>query len=196
VRVMASRQGSARGQVTITGQGYSMTFDDHTGALHAGSTGVFFDQGSAGTVVAQGMVSSLNAIPKGVAPVHSVVAHAPTITLAPHRGTATTRFTLRVGMNHTPADATTAPAVTAAMFGPTGPNCAFWASRPPFAHLGLGSITRSASAAIATYQITPDAIGRRTWCPGRYQLMLSPITTTHRHSTVPRSFAAAYFDIH
>jgi hypothetical protein len=196
VRVMAPRHGSAREEVTITGQGYSMTFDNQTGALEAGSTGVFFDQGSAGTVLAQGMVSSLDAIPTGVAPVRSPVAPAPTIALAPRTGTPTTTFTLHVRLNDIPAGAFAAPAVPAEMFGPTGPNCASWASRPPFAHLGPASITRSASAAIATYQVTPKAIGRRTWCPGRYQLMLSPTTTTLGHGAVPRSFAATYFEIH
>ena len=89
----------------------------------------------------------------------------------------------------------TAPGMAAEMFGPTGPNCTFWASRPPLAQIPPGTVTQSVPGALAAYQITPNVIGRHTWCPGRYQLMISPSTTTPGHSSVPRSFAAIYFEI-
>ena len=195
-QVTRARRAAGRDEVAITAQGYSMTFDDRTGALRAGSTGVFFDLGSTGTVVAEGTVSSLDAIPRGIAPVQSPVAHPPAILLVPRTGTATTTFTFRIRLNNTPVTAHTAAAPAAEMFGPTGPNCAYWASRPPVARVGPGPVTRSASGARATYRVAPRAIGRRTWCPGRYQLMINPIRTTHQQSTVPRSFAATYFEIH
>lgn len=193
--VTVAGPGPQRREVRITADGYSMTFDDHTGMLRSGSTGVFFDQGSAGTIKAQGIVSSLDAIPKGVAPVPSRVERPPTIAITPRTGTPTTTFTLRTRLNH-PATTSTVPALAAEMFGPTGPNCTFWASRPPIARIPPGTVTRSGTGAVAAYQITPNVIGRRTWCPGRYQLMINPATTVPGHSSVPRSFAATYFEIH
>lgn len=193
--VTAPGPGPQRREVRITADGYSMTFDDHTGTLRSGSTGVFFDQGSAGTIVAQGTVSSLDALPKGLAPVPSRVRRPPTIAITPRAGTPTTTFTIQTRLNHI-TTTSTAPAMTAEMFGPTGPNCTFWASRPPIARIPPGTVTRSGAGAVAAYQITPTAIGRHTWCPGRYQLMINPTTTLPGHSSVPRSFAATYFEIH
>jgi hypothetical protein len=195
VRVTATGHGAHRSDVTITAQGYSMTFDDRTGALRSGSTGVFFDQGSAGTIVVQGTVPNLDAIPKGVAPIQSPVARPPTIAITPRAGIPTTTFRLQMRLNNIPGAATTATAVSAEMFGPTGPNCVFWSSRPPFARVPPGTISRSAPGALANYQITPETIGRRTWCPGRYQLMLNRTTTNQDPSAAPRSFAAVYFEI-
>ncbi|HWF74326.1 MAG TPA: hypothetical protein VG186_13335, partial [Solirubrobacteraceae bacterium] len=88
--VTVAGHGAQRREVTITAGGYSMNFDDQTGTLRSGSTGVFFNQGSADTIVAQGTVSSLDAIPKGIAPVPSRVARPPTITITPRTGTRTT----------------------------------------------------------------------------------------------------------
>jgi hypothetical protein len=192
--VTVAGHGAQRRVVRIAAGGYAMTFDAQTGMLRSGSTGVFFDQGSAGTITAQGSVSSLDAIPTGVAPVLSSVARPPTIAITPRAGTPTTTFTLRTRSTRI-TTASTAPGMAAEMFGPTGPNCTFWASRPPLERIPPGTVTQSASGALAAYQITPNVIGRHAWCPGRYQLMINPTTTTPGHSSVPRSFAAIYFEI-
>jgi hypothetical protein len=50
-----------------------------------------------------------------------------------------------------------------------------------------------------TYMLAPSAIDRSAWCPGRYQVMLSPMPA---NATLPevrasnRSFTAAYFQTH
>jgi hypothetical protein len=192
--VTVAGHGAQRRVVRIAAGGYAMTFDAQTGMLRSGSTGVFFDQGSAGTIVAQGTISSLDALPKGLAPVPSRVRRPPTIAITPRAGTPTTTFTIQTRLNHI-TTASTAPGMAAEMFGPTGPNCTFWASRPPLERIPPGTVTQSASGALAAYQITPNVIGRHAWCPGRYQLMINPTTTTTGHSSVPRSFAAIYFEI-
>jgi hypothetical protein len=161
--VTVAGHGAQRRVVRIAAGGYAMTFDAQTGMLRSGSTGVFFDQGSAGAIT-------------------------------PRAGTPTTTFTLRTRSTRI-TTASTAPGMAAEMFGPTGPNCTFWASRPPLERIPPGTVTQSASGALAAYQITPNVIGRHAWCPGRYQLMINPTTTTPGHSSVPRSFAAIYFEI-
>jgi hypothetical protein len=196
--VKVAGHGAQRGEVQIIAGGFAMTFDDQSGMLRSGSTGVFFDQGSAGTIMAQGIVSNLDTIPKGVAPVPSRVARPPTIAITPRTGTPTTTFTLHERLNHlisANGASGASAAMPAEMFGPTGPNGTLWASRPPLARIPPGTVTQSATGALAAYRIAPNVIGRHAWCPGRYQLMINHTTTAPGHRSVPRSFAAIYFEI-
>lgn len=191
VRATDTHDALGRPGVEVAGGGFALIFDRQTGALRSTTTGTFFDQGTAGTIVAQAPVPNAFAIPQGLRPIRSRVARAPTITLTPATGSPATRFTLRVTVPPSQAAAKRSPAIAAQMFGPTGPNCRYWVSRPPVARIAPGTVTRQHQLTFATYRITPAAIGHSGWCPGRYQLMLtSPI-----RPAVPRSFAATYFTI-
>lgn len=196
VRETAARDGRGRPGVEVANGGLSLIFDPRTGALRSETTGMIFDQGTAGTILAQGPVPDLVAIPRGLTPIRSLVARPPAITLAPATGTRTTTFTLRLAVPHSPTTAQRPPPLAAEMFGPTGPNCIYWLSRPPNTRIPAGTITHRHHHTFATYRITPAAIGRRAWCPGRYQLMLTALRGLPARMAVPRSFAAAYFTTH
>ena len=194
VRATNSHDAVGRAGVQVAGGGFALIFDPHTGALRSTTTGTFFDQGTAGTIVAQAPVADAFAIPRGLRPIRSLVARPPAITLIPATGSPATSFTLQVRIAPSQTAAKRSPLVTAQMFGPTGPNCRYWVSRPPVARITPGPVTQQRGLAFATYRITPAAIGHRAWCPGRYQLMLTPFPSPTR-PVVPRSFTAAYFTI-
>ena len=196
VRVTADRDAQGRRGVEISGGGLALVFDPSTGALRSGTTGTFFDQGTAGTILAQGPVPNLEAVPHGVIPIRSAVLRPPTIKVAPAAGTKATTFTLRLAVAHTATATARAPALSAEMFGPTGPNCIYWLSRPPVARIATGTVTHDERHAFATYHITPATIGRSSLCPGRYELMLTPQRPRPARVTIPRSFAATYFTVH
>ncbi len=196
VRVTAARDGQGRGGVEVAGGGLALIFDPRTGALRSDTTGTIFDQGTAGTILAQGPVRDLDAIPRGLTPIRTTVPRPPATTLAPATGTRATTFTLRLAVPHSPTATQRPPALAAEMFGPTGPHCIFWLSPPPVVRISAGTITRRHHLTFATYRITPAAIGRRAWCPGRYQLMVTPLRGSPARMAVPRSFAAAYFTAH
>jgi hypothetical protein len=165
--------------------GFVVAFNARSGALRQGTTGV---------VVAQAPVSSLRAIPGSLTRIRSGVPSPPAITLKPATATAASALVLRLAVpaaKHAPARA---PRLMAQMFGPTGPDCTFWASRPPVARIPDGTITRG-SHPLAVYGITPHAVNRSTWCAGRYQILVSTANSTTAGAIVPRSFAAVYFTV-
>lgn len=173
-------------EVRIAYGGFVVAFNAQTGALRQGTTGV---------VASQVPVSSLRAIPGSLRPIHSPVPSPPDITLTPATATAASSLTLRLvvpAARNTPAHA---PRLMAQMFGRTGPDCTFWASRPPVARIPDGT-TSGGPRQLAVYRITPHAVNRSTWCAGRYELLVSTANSSPAGVTVPRSFAAAYFTVH
>ena len=178
--------------IEVAGQGRALIFDARTGALRSTTAGAVFDQGVAGTIIAQSRVPNAYTIPHGLNPIRSLVGRPPAMTLAPSTGTPTTTFTVRLALAQTRHAAQRAPDLQAAMFGPTGPDCTYWRSQPPAVRIPAGTLTRNHGDALATYRVSPAAIGRSSWCPGRYQLMLTAVRSSP-WTGVPRSFTAAYF---
>jgi len=196
MRVTAALDGLGRPGVEVAGGGLALIFAPLTGALRSTTAGRWFDQGTAGTIVAQGSVPTLLEIPRGLAPIRSLVARPPAIRIAPAPGRRATAFSLLLTVPHSPTTAQRPPALIAEMFGPTGPNCVYWKSLPPIVRIPAGTITQHNSLTFATYHVTPAAIGRGTWCPGRYQLMVTTVHGSPGRAVAPRSFAATYFTVH
>jgi hypothetical protein len=174
------------------GGGLPLIFDPRTGTLLAGVSG---------TVVAQGPVNSITAVPKHVTPIAEAHGLQPLqMVIAPRSGARDTTFTIHLATPIAAAHSNVAPALDANIFGPTGPGCIYWMSRPSFVHIPSGTAATRASAVTYTYRLSAGAIASLAWCPGRYQLLTSPIW----HSPAPRSpgptgqqlsHAAAYFTV-
>jgi hypothetical protein len=184
------RDGSRRPGVALRGGELQLIFDPRTGALLSGT---------AGTVLAQGPVNAIDAVPPAVRPITtSAASQPPQLRVDPFTGTARTVFSASF---HAPAGATAsqpAPGLAANMFGPTGPGCVFWVSRPPIARIQAGAVSVRDGIVTYTYRVAPSVIGRPSWCPGRYQLMVSPIPSNHPLSQVRQamqSHAAVYFNV-
>jgi hypothetical protein len=186
-----ANDGLGRRGVALGAGGFQLIFNPRTGALLSGTSG---------TLIAQGRVSSINAIPSGTRPVRaSGVAEAPPLRLTPATGPAHTVFTL--SLPAPPGASRTQPAGVpmASVFGPTGPNCSYWVSRAPFARIPAGTVSVRDGVLTNTYTLAPSAINRSAWCPGRYQIMLSPIPANATLAQVRASslsFTAAYFETH
>jgi hypothetical protein len=191
VRVTAARDSLGRPGVAVASGALTLIFAPRTGALRSDTTGAVFDQGT-GPIIAQGPVPGLDAIPRGLTPIRSLVRQPPAITITPATGTRSTTFTVRL-VARSVAATRRPPALAAQMFGPTGPNCIYWHSRPPLVRIGAGTIINRPHVTFVRYSISPAAIGHRAWCPGRYQLMLSLLHRSPGRMSVPRSFAATYF---
>ena len=174
------------------GGGLPLIFDPRTGTLLAGVSG---------TVVTQGPVNSITAIPKHVTPIAEPRGlRPPEMAIAPRSGAPDTTFTIHLATPIAAAHSNVAPALEANIFGPTGPGCIYWMSRPSFVHIPPGTAATRAGTVTYTYQLSASAIASLAWCPGRYQLLTSPIW----HSPAPRSpgptdqqlsHAAAYFTV-
>ncbi len=155
---------------------------------------------SAGDVVAQGPVNSLTAVPEHVAAIAEPTGlQPPQLAITPRSGRPGTTFTIRLTTPATTARSHHAPALDANMFGPTGPGCIYWTSRPPVARIPPGRAATRAGTVTYTYQLSAGAIGRPAWCTGRYQLLISPIWQSQapgQPDTMNQlSHAAAYFTI-
>ena len=174
------------------GGGLPLIFDPRTGTLLAGVSG---------TVVAQGPVNSITAVPKHVTPIAEAHGLQPLqMVIAPRSGARDTTFTIHLATPIAAAHSNVAPALDANIFGPTGPGCIYWMSRPSFVHIPSGTAATRAGTVTYTYGLSAGAIASLAWCPGRYQLLTSPIW----HSPAPRSpgptdqqlsHAAAYFTV-
>lgn len=174
------------------GGGLPLIFDPRTGTLLAGMSG---------TVITQGPVNSITAIPKHLTPIAEPRGlQPPEMAIAPQSGAPSTTFTIRPATPTAAAHSNVAPVLEANMFGPTGPGCFYWMSRPSFVRIPPGIAATRAGTLTYTYQLSARAIARLAWCPGRYQLLTSPIW----HSPAPRSpgptdqqlsHAAAYFTV-
>jgi hypothetical protein len=174
------------------GGGLPVIFDPRTGTLLAGVSG---------TVVAQGPVNSITAIPKHLTPIAEPRGlQPPEMAIAPASGAPSTTFVIHLATPTAAAHSNVAPVLEANMFGPTGPGCFYWMSRPSFVRIPPGIAATRAGTVTYTYQLSAAAIARLAWCPGRYQLLISPIW----QSPAPRSpgptdqqlsHAAAYFTV-
>jgi hypothetical protein len=169
-----------------------LIFDPRTATLLAGVSG---------TVVAHGAVNAITVIPKHLAAISEPAGlTAPQLAIRPRSGSPSATFTIELTAPTTPAQPDRAPALFANLFGPTGPGCVYWMSRPSFARIPPGTATTTAGSITYTYQLSPAAIGRMAWCPGRYQLLIAPISQSQppasaneiQHQLV---HAAAYFTI-
>jgi hypothetical protein len=121
-----------------------------------------------GTIVAQGIVSQIGALPHGVRPI--IARHLPTPpvpNLTPATGTAQTIFTLKLPA--AAVGATSAPRVFADMTGPTGPDCHYQYSQPGVAQIPTGT----SSGGLDSFSVAPRVIGRDSWCSGRYGLQVA-----------------------
>jgi hypothetical protein len=155
---------ATRVALTVPGLQYGgpVVFDQRTGQLLAGMPQ------APGTIIAQGVVGAIGALPHGLRPINA--RHLPTPPmpqLTPTTGTAQTTFTLRLPARA--VGATPAPQVFADMAGPTGPDCHYQYSQSGVARIPTG--TRRGG--IDSFTVTPQAIGRDSWCSGRYGLQVA-----------------------
>jgi hypothetical protein len=133
-----------------------LIFDPATGALL---------EGPKGAILAQGVVNSPYALPKGTAPVR--VAGGPPVpallAIAPPIANPTT--VLRVTLTH--ATGHKAPALDWVLAGTPGEQCFPRGFPRP---LRAFATARDAY----TYELGPAQLGRQTWCPGHYELQVVP----------------------
>jgi hypothetical protein len=142
--------------------GGAVVFDRRTGQLLDGMPQ------APGTIVAQGIVGAIGALPDGLRPVNA--RHLPTPPmpkLTPTKGTAQTTFTLQLPA--VAVGAIRAPQVFADMAGPTGPDCHYQYSQPGVARIPTGT----SQGGIDSFTVAPQVIGRDSWCPGRYGLQVA-----------------------
>jgi hypothetical protein len=148
-----------------------LIFDPASGALLENAPDV--------AVTAQGAVSSVYALPRGVSPVHAAGAppkpQVPTI--SPATGQRATVFTVTLSPSRQQRPRRP-PALDWLLIGTPGPRCfaTFAAQLPPLT--AAGSVTRPGRLSYA-YRLTPADVHRRTWCPGRYQLLVVPADPRH-----------------
>ncbi len=143
-----------------------LIFDPASGALLENAPDV--------AVTAQGAVGSVYALPKGVSPVHAAGSppqpQLPTI--SPAAGQRATVFTVTLSPSRQQRSRRP-PALDWLLIGTPGPRCfaTFAPQLPPLT--AVGSVTHHGRRSY-TYRLTPADVHRRTWCPGRYQLLLVP----------------------
>jgi hypothetical protein len=113
-----------------------------------------------GRVLAQGPSTSIDAIPTNIKPLVAS-ARIPQATIEPRTASPTQTLTLRLPAN-------TGQPTLALLFGPTGPNCHFWASRPPTVTLPAPRHSDN----IDQITLSPHILDRSSWCTGNYQLQV------------------------
>jgi hypothetical protein len=161
--VRTSTSGALLG-LTVPGLrfGGAVVFDRRTGELLQGMPQ------APGTIVAQGIVGAIGALPHGLRPITARHVPSPPVPkLTPASGTAQTIFTLQLPAGA--MGATSAPHVFADMSGPTGPDCHYQYSQPGIARIPTGT----SRGDIDTFVVAPRAIGRDSWCSGRYGLQVA-----------------------
>ncbi len=125
-------------------------------------------------VAAQGTVGSVYALPKGVSPVHAAGAppqpQVPTI--SPAAGQRATVFTVTLSPSRQQRSRRP-PALDWLLIGTPGPRC-FATFAPQLPPLAAASGVTHHGRLSYTYRLTPADENRRTWCPGRYQLIVVP----------------------
>lgn len=143
--------------------GAGVVFDRRTGRLLQGMPQ------APGTIVAQGNVDSLRALPHGLAPIPARHLPAPPVpTLRPVTGTRHTTFTLELPAA-TVRSAAGAPELLAEIMGPTGPDCHYQYSKPGIAQIPTGT----SNGANEMFAVSPTTISRSSWCPGRYGIQVA-----------------------
>ena len=143
-----------------------LIFDPTSGALLENAPNV--------AVTAQGAVGSVFALPKGVSSVHAAgVPPQPQVpTISPAAGQRATVFTVTLSPSRQQRSRRP-PALDWLLIGTAGPRC-FATFAPQLLPLtAVGSVTHHGRLSY-TYRLTPADVHRRTWCPGRYQLLVVP----------------------
>ena len=162
LNVHARDQLGRPGAAVVASSGLAMQrliFDPSTGAML---------EGPRGTVVAQGAVGSVYALPKGIGAIRAPGGPAPPPRLAitPPTGTPTTAFKVTVAPS-TDHPAHKAPTLDWVLAGTPGAQCfarEFPQPLPPSA------TTRLAGRPGYLYRLRPSNIQRHKWCPGQYEL--------------------------
>lgn len=180
----------------------SFTFDRRTGELLTGlpmNGGQPDVAGPNSTVVAQGVVNSIGALPHGVKPIRGVGAPplwpAPPVpaieTVSPAVGGPTTRFTVLLGAT-LGERARSAPTATLGVTGSAGYGI-YHAGKPAFNRRGIAlpgnqgvdpclpltsphvwpaTTIHRAGQLVYVYRFGPQRFHLRSWCPGRYAVSL------------------------
>jgi hypothetical protein len=179
---------------TVNGFPGQITVDANTGQLTSTSGNAFIGNT---TVVAQGPTASARSLPQGVKPIPAEAqVPAPSgITISPASGTVNTGFEVYAPRPKDTAAVKPAPFPQAIIFGPTGPDCTFWASHAPIAFIPPGQPFTAKGQPVYRYRLLPSAIHRTTWCPGRYQLQVTPLTSTTGASQHLAGPSAAYVTV-
>jgi hypothetical protein len=172
---------------------YRLIFNPATGALLADAPYV--------AVVAQGVVDSAYALPKGVSPIRAPGAPSQpwTPAITPRIGNPTTSFTLKLsapvrGQPRQP------PRLVGLLIGTPGPRC-FAGFAPQPLRLPASASVRRGARLVDVYKLSPISVRRRSWCPGRYELTVVP-DYWHRSyasqlppSTSPDFGSSIYFQV-
>jgi hypothetical protein len=174
-----------RAVVTVSASGAQfspvrLVLDPASGLLLGGP-----DETSArgGPVVAQGLVDSTNAVPKGVKPITGIKPEdaggeppePQTLSISPAAGNARTVFEVKLPAPARPMEPGPAqPRLGIMLTGPISPRgCSYGGAWPTIPQLSSGA--RTATAGIVTYSYRLNApIGNGGWCKGRYQLQVIP----------------------
>ena len=173
-----------RVELTVPGLrfGGPVVFDRRTGELLDGMPQ------APGTIIAQGVVGAIGALPHGLGPINARhLATPPMPHLTPTAGTAHTTFTLKLPARA--VGATRAPQVFADMAGPTGPDCHYQYSQPGMARIPTGT----SRGGTDSFTVAPQAIGRDSWCSGRYGLQ---VAVGQNGALGTGQGSTAYFTVH
>ncbi|MBV9798635.1 MAG: hypothetical protein JO039_11375 [Solirubrobacterales bacterium] len=159
------------------------------------ASGALLEDAPKVAVVAQGVVGSPYALPKGVSPVRAPGAppQPQTPAITPRIGNPTTVFTLRLsadarGQSRQP------PRLEGLLIGTPGPQC-FATSAPAPIPLVASASVRRASRFTDVYRLSPISVHRRTWCPGRYELTVLPNSADRLPSPSPGAGSSIYFEV-
>jgi hypothetical protein len=163
-----------------------LIFNPATGALLQEPPGV--------TVVAQAVVNSPYALPRGVRPIRATGAppRAQTPVISPAAGNPTTVFKVKLS---TPAHRQSRwpPVLDWLLIGTPGLRCfaGFLPRRPP---LVASATVRLGGSLAYIYKLGPPiGVRRSSWCPGRYELTVLPAYSHRSHpSQLPRSTSPDY----
>jgi hypothetical protein len=138
---------------------------------------------TAGAVVAQGVVDSTNAVPKGLKPIKGIkpedAADQPpepqTLAISPAIGNRRTIFRVTLPAPARPGEPGPAqPRLGVGLAGPISPRgCSYEGAWPMIPTLSAGASSTRAGNVSYTYRLKPPP-GNSAWCKGRYQLQVAP----------------------
>jgi hypothetical protein len=158
------------------------------------ATGALLEDAPYVAVVAQGVVSSPYALPKGITPTRPAGAppQPQTPAISPAVGNPTTVFKVRLS---SPAlrQPRRAPVLDWLLIGTPGPRC-FAGFLPRLPPLVASASVRLADSLTSVYKLGPQiSVRRRSWCPGRYELTVLPDYSHRSHtSQLPESTSPDY----
>jgi hypothetical protein len=185
--------------VTASGARFSpvrLLLDPATGVL-LGGTSLSERFGPDGTVIAQGSVDSIRALPHGVtaimAPGTPPEPQKPIISPAIGRLRTVFNVTLRAPTGTRTSGS--APPFYALVSGPAGRGCRSFYTWPSFARLSPATPTWNAGRASYVYRLTPPSSDARTWCAGRFKLELVAGVLGHPPADTSGIGSSTYFQV-